>query len=295
MGISAPGVGIHGTPDRGVDRVLGLARLHPHADPAGRVAVRAGRDRDARLHRRGLTMAGRLKLVGADRRRRPSWRRCSALLVWKVVTRRAQRGAGSAGGGQDRRRRRVSSSRGSTRTASSRSRRCAARRSSSTSGRPGASRARRRRRCSRQAWQRYRDDGLVVVGIDYDDFKGDARPVRQALRDRRTRSSTIARRRPSNDYGVIGVPRRSSSTGRAGSSASASPARSTRRELDGQHRAGARRREALVVVALPRSRSPRPACGERAATDARRARGRDRVPDLRHDARPVELGRSPGA
>ena len=54
MGLSAPGVGIHGTPDPGVARLLGLARVHPHVHPVRRVAVRPRRDRDARLHRPGL-------------------------------------------------------------------------------------------------------------------------------------------------------------------------------------------------------------------------------------------------
>ena len=40
---------------RRLDRLLGLARLHPDADPAGRVAVPAGRRRDARVHRAGVS------------------------------------------------------------------------------------------------------------------------------------------------------------------------------------------------------------------------------------------------
>ena len=40
MGLSAPGVGIHGTDDAELDRLERLPRLHPHAGPRRRVAVR---------------------------------------------------------------------------------------------------------------------------------------------------------------------------------------------------------------------------------------------------------------
>ena len=56
-----------------------------------------------------------------------------------------------------------------------------------------------------EAWERYKDDGLVIVGIDYDDFKGDARAFAKRygvtyplVHDRE--KSTVKR------YGVIGVP-----------------------------------------------------------------------------------------
>jgi cytochrome c biogenesis protein CcmG/thiol:disulfide interchange protein DsbE len=56
-----------------------------------------------------------------------------------------------------------------------------------------------------EAWERYKDDGLVIVGIDYDDFKGDARAFARRygvtyplVHDRD--KSTVKR------YGVIGVP-----------------------------------------------------------------------------------------
>jgi cytochrome c biogenesis protein CcmG/thiol:disulfide interchange protein DsbE len=55
------------------------------------------------------------------------------------------------------------------------------------------------------AWRRYRSQGLVVVGIDYDDFRGDARAFAKRygvtypiVHDRR--KETVGR------YGVVGVP-----------------------------------------------------------------------------------------
>ena len=62
MGLSAPGVGIHGTPRGRLDRLLALARLHPHAHPAGGVAVRPRRRRHAGVHR--LCLMRTLKLTG---------------------------------------------------------------------------------------------------------------------------------------------------------------------------------------------------------------------------------------
>jgi cytochrome c biogenesis protein CcmG/thiol:disulfide interchange protein DsbE len=56
-----------------------------------------------------------------------------------------------------------------------------------------------------QAWRRYRGDGLVVIGIDYDDFKGDA--VEFARRYGATYPIVHDREKSTvNDYGVIGVP-----------------------------------------------------------------------------------------
>jgi cytochrome c biogenesis protein CcmG, thiol:disulfide interchange protein DsbE len=55
------------------------------------------------------------------------------------------------------------------------------------------------------AWKKYKDQGLVIVGIDYDDFKGEARSFARRygltyplVHDRK--KSTVAR------YGVVGVP-----------------------------------------------------------------------------------------
>ena len=100
MGISAPVRRHPRHAQRVVDRLLGLARLHAHADPRGRVAVRAGRRRDAGVHRPGMT-AARAKLVGARARARGGGRRaCSALLVWKVRS-LGRRSRGRAGAGQE--------------------------------------------------------------------------------------------------------------------------------------------------------------------------------------------------
>ena len=51
MGLSSPGVGIHGTPEPGLDRLFGLARLHPDAHPGCRMAVQRRRHRDDGVHR----------------------------------------------------------------------------------------------------------------------------------------------------------------------------------------------------------------------------------------------------
>ncbi len=62
MGISSPYVGIHGTPNAAS---IGYSASHgciQDADPAGRVALQPGRARNARLHRRSMT--GRAKTVG---------------------------------------------------------------------------------------------------------------------------------------------------------------------------------------------------------------------------------------
>ncbi len=166
MGLSVGGVGIHGTPDCGLDRLLGLARLHPHADPGRGVALRARSRRHAGLHRRRVAVRCGSGPKRADTLRRGPWhaaansfsrRRRSvssplllALFAWRLVD-------GGPGRGARRRRQRTASGRplrasrssGSTARGRSRSLRCAARLSSSTSGPRGASRARRSRRRSR--------------------------------------------------------------------------------------------------------------------------------------------------
>ena len=80
-------------PRRRLDRLLGLARLHPDADPAGRVAVHPGRRGHAGVHRRGMT--GRAKTVGQGiaiaARRRPA--RAPRLEARVRTTGRARRAA----------------------------------------------------------------------------------------------------------------------------------------------------------------------------------------------------------
>lgn len=56
-----------------------------------------------------------------------------------------------------------------------------------------------------EAWQRYRSRGLVVVGVDFDDFAGDARAF--ARRHGMTYPIVQDRRKETvNRYGVTGVP-----------------------------------------------------------------------------------------
>src|SRR5262249_44774061 len=68
---------------RRLDRLLGLARLHPHAHPAGGVAVQPRRDRDDGLHRRGL-MARPVRLT-AQALAVAVVAGLLALLIWRVV------------------------------------------------------------------------------------------------------------------------------------------------------------------------------------------------------------------
>lgn len=56
-----------------------------------------------------------------------------------------------------------------------------------------------------EAWRRYRSRGLVVVGVDYDDFAGDARAF--ARRHGMTYPLVQDRKKETvNRYGVTGVP-----------------------------------------------------------------------------------------
>src|SRR5204862_5874475 len=66
-----------------LDRLLGLARLHPHAHPAGGVAVQPRRHRDDGLHRRGL-MARPVRLT-AQALAVAVVVGLLALLVWRVA------------------------------------------------------------------------------------------------------------------------------------------------------------------------------------------------------------------
>ena len=72
---------------RRVDRLLRLARVHPDADPAGRVALPAGRRRDARVHRPGVssdTRPGRVQRI-AQLAALIGVAALLALLIWKVA------------------------------------------------------------------------------------------------------------------------------------------------------------------------------------------------------------------
>ena len=100
---------------RRLDRLLGLARLHPDADPAGRVAVRAGRRRDAGVHRPGVTGHRAARRTGdraprggraaraarlEGRLRRRGWRRGRARARESPSSRRRSRSTVSTASGQ---------------------------------------------------------------------------------------------------------------------------------------------------------------------------------------------------
>src|SRR5207244_11524079 len=81
-----------------IDRLLRLARVHPHAHPRGRVAVQPRGHRDDGLHRSGL-MTRRLWL-GAEVAAVALVLALLALLVWRVVTDSNQSVAQSLNTGQ---------------------------------------------------------------------------------------------------------------------------------------------------------------------------------------------------
>ena len=78
MGISAPGGRDPRHSRPGLDRLLGLARVHPHADPRGRVALQPGRDRHSGLH---PSMTGRAAARRPGRGRRSRRRAAGAARV----------------------------------------------------------------------------------------------------------------------------------------------------------------------------------------------------------------------
>ena len=205
MGLSAPGVGIHGTPNPALDRLLRLARLHPHVHLGCRVAVQhastSGR-RSSSSPRRCRRAEARGQVAGGRR----SSRRCSALLVWKVVAERPdERGAAAFEEGQQTKPRRLRPRAARTATARSSSRRCAARSSWSTSGPRGASRARARRRASRRR-----------PSATADRSRSSASTRRTSPATRGSSSSATASRYPNvrdpdrsvlGDYGGLPIPR----------------------------------------------------------------------------------------
>ena len=247
-------------------------------------------------------MTGAAKHRRAGHRASPPSSGCSALLVWKVASRTT------------RRRRRRSSPRASTRLR--RRSRCSA----SIGSGPAVDRRQLRGKavvvnfwaswcipCKDEApalqatYERYRKQGLVVLGVDVEDFRQDA--ARFAKRYGLT--YPIVRDTKKLDARHVGCDRvtrrRSSSTARDSWSASASREASTPNAT-----ASATRRASGSLSAPRRSRcdgaSPRArvasALGALAARRLRRGerppragrpRGGDRLPDLQDDARPVEL------
>ena len=168
---------------RRLDRLLGLARLHPHAHPA----TPSGCSTTSTSARPSSSSrpdgAARCKLGGAGARRRAR-RRAARAARLEVV-------AAAAGHGREGRRARgktgpapTSTCRASTPAASSRSRRCAGRRSCSTSGQSWCDPCKAEAPRARARLAQYRKQGLVVVGVDVYDFASDAPQVRaQARRD----------------------------------------------------------------------------------------------------------------
>ena len=84
MGLSAPVRRHPRHARRRLDRLLRLARLHPDADPAGRVAVHAGRRGHAGVHRRGMTGPAQDSSARSSRSRLVA--ALLGLLVWKVAS-----------------------------------------------------------------------------------------------------------------------------------------------------------------------------------------------------------------
>ena len=198
MGLSAPGVGIHGTPDPARSATASRTAASG-CRSRGRVAVRPRRRRHDRLHR---LMRGRCAL------RPPRSPSCSALLGAARLGRRALGGSKVAQRGRRRARsspRRRSRGRASTRAGSSASRRCAGRSSCSTSGRRTARRASTRRRTLAAAAERWAGKDVVFLGVDEHDLRGPAlkfmRPLRHHVPDRQRR-----RARSIGHYGVTGYP-----------------------------------------------------------------------------------------
>ena len=190
---------------RGVDRLLGLARLHPDAHPRRRVALPA----TWRSARRSSSSPG----SGMARARGSSAQGVAIglvallfiLLAWSLVSdeggdlaaRCCARRAAAAPGLHARAPRRGG------RAAALVARR--ARRSCSTCGRRGASRARRRRRSSSRCGART----AIVVSSSSASMRRTSAPTRggsRAASTSRSRSSTTARATRSTSYGVTGFP-----------------------------------------------------------------------------------------
>ena len=210
---------------RSLDRLLRLARVHQDADPAGRVAVHPGRRGNAGLHRRRVT--GRAEGRRAGRSRSPPSPACSRC---------------SSGSSR-------SATTGAPRTRSPRAR-IPPRRPSRSSRLDAAggelSLATLKGKpvvvnfwaswcipCKDEApalqttYEKYKQQGLVVARDRRAGLPPGRTPVPEALRRHATPSSTTARARRSASGASPASPRRSSSIGRAGSSASGSREAST--------------------------------------------------------------------
>ncbi len=239
-------------------------------------------------------MTGRAKTVGQVDRDRGRRRPARVARLEARVRRRAGRG-GRARQGREPRRPGLHAEpprrRGRRRSRSPTSR---ASRSSSTSGPRGASRARTRRRRCRRPTRSTGQQGLVVLGVDAQDFRQDAK--RFVKRFGITypvvydgSGSTLGK------WGVTGFPETFFVDRDGTARRRADPGRHRHRAQPGGVRRGrpARSRASQAVIrARSRPRSPRwrssaRRCGR--TPGAGRSRGGDRLPDLQDDARPVEL------
>ena len=210
MGLSAAGVGIHGTPDDasiGYSASHGCIRMHI---PRRRVALQPRRHRHDGLHRLGVTMTVATQARRAGTRGRARARRCSRSSIWKVAQGSARRGRAPA---KLRARLHAEPHRRARRAAAVVS--CAGRRSCSTSGPPGASRASSEAPALAGRREALAAGRVVVLGVDVNDFQrrrarvhAQVRPDVPGRARQQERDHAEVRRSPA-------CPRRSSSTGTA--------------------------------------------------------------------------------
>ena len=182
---------------RRLDRLLGLARLHPDAHPRRGVALQPRDRRHARSSSSPREMtAARLKL-GAQALAVGAVPGLLALLSGSVVAGHAARRPQI---GQDRRPNFTLSRARRARRRSS-SPRCAGRSSCSTSGPRGATRASRRRRRSQAAAKQLVGKRVVVLGVDVNDFDGRRAQVRAQVRAHLPARPRQPQRRPRRSTG----------------------------------------------------------------------------------------------
>ena len=137
------------------------------------------------------------------------------------------------------------------------------------------------------AWQQYRGKGVVVVGVDAQDFSGDAK---RFMRKYKLTYPNV-HDGPGNvlpKYGVTGFPETYFVDRRGRLVGDRVEGEITRREADRGHPARPAVVRLVLAAAGARPGAGGAGCGERAPPDPRRARGRGDVPHLQDDARPVD-------